>query len=50
METVKEIINHPLSKALACGIIGLLLIMHSHSLYSGIAFGIGIREFLLAFK
>ena len=27
METVKGIINHPLSKALACGIIGLLLIM-----------------------
>jgi len=50
METVKGIINHPLSKALACGIIGLLLIMHSHSLYSGIAFGIGIREFLYAFK
>tara|TARA_Y100000004_G_scaffold165329_1_gene196126 strand:- start:1571 stop:1723 length:153 start_codon:yes stop_codon:yes gene_type:complete len=50
METIKEIINHPLAKALACGIIGLLLIMHSHSLYAGIAFGIGIREFLYAFK
>ena len=50
METVKEIINHPLSKAVACIAIGLLLIMHSHSLYAGVAFGMGIREFLLAFK
>ena len=50
METIKEIINHPLSKAVACGVVGLLLIMHSHSLYAGIAFGMGLREFLLAFK
>jgi len=50
METVKQVINHPLSKAVACGVIGALLIAHSHSLYSGIAFGMGIREFLLAFK
>ncbi len=50
METIKEIINHPLSKAVACGIIGSLLIVHSHELYSGMAFGIGIREFLFAFK
>lgn len=50
METIKEIINHPLSKAVGYAIIGLLLLMHSHSLYSGIAFGMGVREFLLAFK
>ena len=50
METIKQILNHPLSKAVACGIVGLLFIMHSHSLYAGIAFGMGIREFLLAFK
>jgi len=50
METIKEIINHPLSKAVASGIIGGLLIAHSHELYAGIAFGIGIREFLFAFK
>ena len=50
METVKQIINHPLSKAVACGVIGALLIAHSHALYSGIAFGMGLREFLLAFK
>ena len=50
METIKEIINHPLSKAVACVVVGSILIMHSHSLYAGIAFGIGLREFLLAFK
>jgi len=50
METIKEIVNHPLSKSIACGAIGLLLIMHSHSLYAGIAFGMGLREFLYAFK
>lgn len=50
METIKEIINHPLSKSVACSMIGLLLIMHSHSLYAGIAFGVALREFLYAFK
>ena len=50
METVKEIINHPLSKAVACGVVGLVFIMHKHPLYAGIAFGMGFREFLLAFK
>ena len=50
METIKEIINHPLSKAVACIGIGLLLLMHSHMLYAGVAFGMGLREFLLAFK
>ena len=49
-QTIKEIINHPLSKAVACGVVGSILIMHSHLLYAGIAFGIGLREFLLAFK
>lgn len=50
METIKGIINHPLSKALACGIIGLILIVHAHPLYAGIALGMGLREFLYAFK
>lgn len=50
METIKEIINHPLSKAVACGAVGLLLIAHSHPLYAGVAFGMGLREFLYAFK
>ena len=50
MKTVKEIINHPLSKTMVCGIIGTMLIIHGHALYSGIAFGMGIREFLFALK
>jgi hypothetical protein len=50
METVKNIVNHPLSKAVACGAIGALLLAHMHALYAGIAFGAGIREFLLALK
>jgi len=50
METIKEIINHPLSKAVACSIIGSMLLLHAHPMYAGIAFGIGVREFLYAFK
>ena len=50
METVKEIVNHPLSKGIACFIVGALLIIESHSLYAGVALGMGIREVLLAFK
>jgi len=50
METIKEIVNHPLSKAVACGVIGGLILAHGHSMMGGMAFGIGIREFLLALK
>jgi hypothetical protein len=50
METIKEIINHPLSKAIAYGVIGAMLLLHNHPLYAGIGFGMGLREFLLAFK
>jgi hypothetical protein len=50
MEVVKDIVNHPLSKGVACFIIGALLIIESHSLYAGISIGMGIREVLLAFK
>jgi hypothetical protein len=50
METIKQIVNHPLSKTMVCGIIGSMLILHNHALYSGIAFGMGLREFLLALK
>jgi len=50
METIKEIINHPLSKSVACGILGAILLLHSHPLYAGITFGVGLREFLYAFK
>tara|TARA_A100000172_G_C3043532_1_gene111495 strand:+ start:2723 stop:2881 length:159 start_codon:yes stop_codon:yes gene_type:complete len=50
MEVIKQIVNHPLSKGVACFVIGALLIIESHSLYAGIAIGMGIREILLAFK
>ncbi len=50
METIKNIIKHPLSKTVACGLVGGLLLAHSHELYAGIAFGVGVREFLLALK
>ena len=50
METVKEIVNHPLSKSIACAIIGAGLLIESHPMYAGISFGISLREFLFAFK
>jgi len=50
METVKNIVNHPLSKAVVFGAIGGLILAHGHSMMSGMAFGIGVREFLLALK
>ena len=50
MEKVKMIVNHPLSKAVACGIVGTFMLIEGHALYSGLAYGFGIREMLLAFK
>ena len=50
MEKIKKIVNHPLSKAVGCGIIGSFMLMEGHSFYSGLAFGFAIREVLLAFK
>jgi len=44
------VVNHPLSKAVACGIVGAFMLAESHAFYSGVAFGIAIREVLLAFK
>jgi len=50
MEKIKMIINHPLSKGIGCGIIGSMLLLEGHMMYSGIAFGVGLREILYAFK
>jgi hypothetical protein len=50
MEKVKMIVNTPWFKAALAGGVGLALLVKGEMLYSGIAFGIGIREFLLAFK
>ena len=40
MEKIKEIVNHPLSKAIAIGIIGSILLLEVHKLYAGLAFGL----------
>jgi hypothetical protein len=50
MEKIKMIVNHPLSKAMALGFVGAMLLLEKHLLYSGIAFGMALRECLLAFK
>ena len=50
MEKVKMIINHPMSKCIVMGVIGSVLLFESHPMYAGMAFGVGLREFLLALK
>jgi hypothetical protein len=50
MEKVKAIINHPLAKAMLAGIAGAMLLIESHLMYAGVAFGYALREVLLAFK
>ncbi len=50
MEKIKMLVNHPLSKALAISFCGAMLLLEGHALYAGIAFGVGLREFLFAFK
>jgi|TARA_B100001093_G_C26144534_1_gene724777 hypothetical protein len=50
MDKIKEIVNHPLSKAIAFGICGAIILLDGHPLYSGLCFGYGFREILLAFK
>jgi len=50
VEKIKELVNSPLAKCVVSIVIGVLLLMKKDVMYSGIAFGIGIREFFLAFK
>tara|TARA_S200002703_G_C3787856_1_gene243021 strand:+ start:1325 stop:1480 length:156 start_codon:yes stop_codon:yes gene_type:complete len=50
MEKIKDVVNSNWFKAAAVAGIGTLLIFEKQLFYSGIAFGIAIREFLLAFK
>ena len=50
MDKIKTIVNSSWFKAAAAGAVGVFLLMDKNILYAGIAFGIGIREFLLAFK
>lgn len=50
MDKVKAIVNSSWFKAAAAGAVGAFLLVDKNILYAGIAFGIGIREFLLAMK
>jgi len=50
MEKIKSVITSPLFVCGAMLIIGVTLVMESHPLYAGIAFGFGIAKFLQAFK
>jgi len=50
MEKAKEIINHPLAKAILAGFVGTMLLAEAHPLYAGVAFGYSLREIFLAFK
>ena len=50
MEKVKDVVTSNWFKAAAIAGIGTLLICDKQLVYSGIAVGIAIREFLLAFK
>ena len=50
MDKVKAIVNSSWFRAAAAGAVGVFLLIDKNSLYAGIAFGIGIREFLLAMK
>ena len=50
MNKVKELVNHPLSKAVVFGICGAIILLEEHPIYAGLCFGYGFRELLLAFK
>ena len=50
MEKVKEVVNSPLAKVALALAAGTLLLFESDILYAGIAYGVGLREFFLAFK
>jgi|TARA_R100000081_G_C4807899_1_gene168905 hypothetical protein len=50
MDKVKAIVNSSWFRAAAAGAVGVFLLIDKNPLYAGMAFGIGIREFLLAMK
>jgi hypothetical protein len=49
-ESIAGAINSPLFRSAIAGGVGALLILEHHPLYAGIAIGVAIREFLMAFK
>ena len=50
MEKIKVIVNNPLFKIGIALAVACVLVFEKMPLYAGIAVGIAIREFLLAFK
>jgi hypothetical protein len=50
VEKIKDLVNSPLTKCVVAMVIGGLLLIKKDILFAGIAFGVGVREFLLAFK
>lgn len=50
MEKLKTIINSSWFRAALAGGVGVALLVKGEMFYSGIAFGVGAREFLLAFR
>jgi hypothetical protein len=50
MEKLKSIVNSAWFRAALAGGAGVALLVKGEVFYAGIAFGIGVREFLLAFK
>jgi hypothetical protein len=49
MKKIMQIVNNPIFRASLAGLVGAMLLITGNILYSGIALGIGIREFFLAF-
>ena len=50
MEKIKAIVNTSWFKAALAGGVATLLLLDGDVFYSGIGYGIAIREFFLAFK
>ena len=50
MEKIKNVITSPLFVCGSALVVGITLVIESHPMYAGIAFGFGIAKFLEAFK
>jgi hypothetical protein len=50
MDKIKKIVNAPWFRSALAGLVAVGLVIKGELFYAGIAIGIGVREFLLAFK
>ena len=50
MEKIKQVVSSPLFVCGSALVIGITLVIETHPMYAGIAFGIGIAKFIQAFK